>query len=322
MPATPKTATVMFTDLVGSTALSHHLGRAAADDLIERHFAALRDGLAIHRGIEVKTLGDGMMAVFESVSDGLACAVTMQRSVVRANRLAPERPLSMRVAVGAGETKYDRGDYFGPPVVEASRLCAEAGGGEIYVSNVARILAGGGRHRLKPVGTLHLRGFAEPVPTWSLDWDPEEEFTLRVALADDSVLLRQGVASVLTAAGFDVVQQASDATTILDGIAEVRPNVVVLDVRMPPTYTTEGLRAAEQIRAEYPDIAVLLLSASIDGGAARRLLASATDGVGYLLKDRVADVEELTTAIRTVASGGSVIDPEVLASLAPYLERR
>jgi DNA-binding NarL/FixJ family response regulator len=92
--------------------------------------------------------------------------------------------------------------------------------------------------------------------------------------------------------------------------------VVVLDVRMPPTHTTEGLEAAEKIREEHPEIGVLVLSATVDASAARRLLDSATDGVGYLLKDRVADIDELTTAIRAVASGGSAIDPEVLDCLA------
>jgi DNA-binding NarL/FixJ family response regulator len=154
-----------------------------------------------------------------------------------------------------------------------------------------------------------------PTLAWTVDWDPDEDFALRVALADDSVLLREGVASVLESAGIDVVLQASDAGTVLRALASVRPHVVVLDVRMPPTHTTEGLEAAERIRSEHPDIGILLLSASVDPGAARRLLHNATDGVGYLLKDRVADFDELTGAIRAVASGGSAIDPEVLARL-------
>lgn len=309
--------TMLFTDLVASTESAARLGRTAADELLRLHFAALRDSLAVHRGVEVKTLGDGVMAVFESVSDGLACAVTMQRAIARHNRLDPDRALAMRVGVSAGETTCEDGDYFGLPVVEASRLCAAAGGGGIYVADVVRILAGGGGiHRLGRLAALELKGLPVPVVAWALDWDAGEESALRVALADDSVLLREGVASMLRSAGIDVVFQASDAETVLQALVAVRPHVVVLDVRMPPTHTTEGLQAAERIRAEHPDIGVLVLSASVDAGAARRLLESATDGVGYLLKDRVADIDELTGAIRAVASGGSAIDPEVLARLA------
>jgi class 3 adenylate cyclase len=315
MRGAPRTATVIFTDLAGSTGLSERLGQDRAVDVRERHFAALRDALSVHRGVEVKTLGDGIMAAFESVSDGLAAAVTMQRAVTRSNRRDHACSLAMRVGLSTGETQFSEGDYFGPAVIEASRLCDAACPGTIYVSDIARVLAGAGIHRFEPVGELDLKGIASPVLAWRVDWDPGEDFALRVALADDSVLLREGVASVLQAAGIDVVLQASDAETIMRSLVAVRPHVVILDVRMPPTHTTEGLQAAEQIRAEYPDVAVLVLSASVDPSAARRLLADATEGVGYLLKDRVGDIDQLTSAIRAVASGGSAIDPEVVAQL-------
>jgi CheY-like chemotaxis protein len=269
----------------------------------------------VHRGVEVKTLGDGIMAAFESVNDGLACAVTMQRAVTRSNRRDHDCSLAMRVGLSTGETQFSDGDYFGVPVIEASRLCDAAPPASIYVSDIARVLASGGMHRFEPVGELELKGIASPVLAWHVEWDPGEDFALRVALAEDSVLLREGVASVLQAAGIDVVLQASDADTILRSLVAVRPHVVILDVRMPPTHTTEGLDAAEQIRAEYPDVAVLVLSASVDAAAARRLLADATEGIGYLLKDRVGDIDQLTAAIRAVASGGSAIDPEVVAQL-------
>jgi class 3 adenylate cyclase len=306
---------VIFTDLVGSTGLSERLGPIRAIDVHQRHFASMRDALAVHRGVEVKTLGDGIMAAFDSVTDGLACAVTMQRAMARGNRNEHDFNLAMRVGLSTGEAQRSEGDYFGPPVVEASRLCDAAGPGTIYVSDVARVLAGSGIHHFEPVGELELKGIAGPTRAWRVEWDPGEDFALRVALADDSVLLREGIASVLRAAGIDVVLQASDADTILQSMMAVRPHVVILDVRMPPTHTTEGLEAATKIRAEYPDVAVLLLSAGVDPGAARRLLAAATEGVGYLLKDRVGDIDQLTSAIRAVASGGSAIDPEVVAQL-------
>jgi class 3 adenylate cyclase/CheY-like chemotaxis protein len=316
MAGTHKTATVLFTDLVASTQLVQRLGPDGASDVLARHFSALRDALAVHRGVEVKTLGDGIMAVFESVTDGLACAVTMQRAVTRQNRLAPSIELAMRVGLSTGETSVDGEDYFGPPVIEASRLCAEAGGGGILVSDLLRLLVtSSGMHRLRSVGELELKGLPGPIGAWAIEWDPEEDYALRVALADDSVLLRQGMASVLSAAGIDVVLQTSDAESLIEALSSVRPHVVVLDVRMPPTHTTEGLDAAHRIKDAYPDIGVLVLSASVDPAAARHLLRSATDGVGYLLKDRVTDVEELLAAIRSVAAGGSAIDPEVLGRL-------
>ena len=317
MKGTTKTVTVMFTDLVGSTELAERLGPAAATRLRELHFASLRDSMSVHRGSEVKSMGDGIMAVFESVIDGVGCAVTMQRAVARHNRRDPTRRLGMRVGISVGDAILVADDWFGPPVVEASRLCSHSGAGEIFVSDLVRVLSGtGSMHRLAPLGELQLKGISIPTVAWAVDWDAQEEFALRVALADDAVLLREGVASALQGAGIDVVLQASDADTVLRSLVAVRPHVVVLDVRMPPTHTTEGLDAAELIRAEHPEIGVLVLSASVDPFAARRLLKNVTHGVGYLLKDRIADMAELTAAIRTVASGGSAIDPEVLALLA------
>jgi CheY-like chemotaxis protein len=306
----------MFTDMVGSTELAGRIGHRSADEVRQRHFASLQDSLAVHRGSEVKTLGDGIMAAFSSVSDALACAVTMQRAVTYCNRRDPDRSVAMRLGISAGETNVAHGDYFGQPVVEASRLCDAAGPAEIYISDIAKTLAGSiGLHRFELVGALELKGITSPVEAWRIDWDAGEDFALRVIIADDSVLLREGVASVLQAAGIDVVLQAADADTVLRSLTALRPHVVILDVRMPPTHTTEGLQAAERIRADHPEVGVLVLSAWVDPAAARRLLARATDGVGYLLKDRVGDIDQLTAAIRAVASGGSAIDPEVIARL-------
>ena len=301
-----RTITVLFTDLVGSTATLSTLGATAAEYLRCHHFAAVRGALAVHRGEEVETLGDG-----------LGCAVTLQRELAAHTRRHPERPLHLRVGISAGEVTLEDGDYFGLPVVEASRLCAAAEGGQILSADIVRALTGArGVHRLVEAGELVLKGLPAPVRAWQVDWDPDEDCTLRVALADDSVLLREGVARVLETEDVEVVLQASDSEQLLSGLAVARPHVVVLDVRMPPTHTTEGLVAAERVRADYPEIAVLVLSASIQAGAARRLLGSATGGIGYMLKERVGDIAELTAAIRTIASGGSAIDPLVVERLA------
>jgi CheY-like chemotaxis protein len=291
-------------------------GAQGGDDLLNRHFVSLRGALAVHRGHEIKTLGDGMMAVFDSASDALGCAVTMQRTVERQGRAEPERSFEMRVGLSAGEAFQENGDFIGMPVVEASRLCAAAFPGQVLAADVVRVLVGStAMARLEPVGELTLKGLPGPLMAWEVDWDSAEDGALRVALAEDSVLLRQGIARVLESEGIEVVLQASDAGALLEGLPAARPHVAVLDVRMPPTHTTEGLDAAERIRAEHPDVGVLLLSAEVQPSAARRLLDGASEGIGYLLKERVGDVGELLAAIRTIASGGSAIDPEVVAQL-------
>src|SRR4051794_30659875 len=203
-----RTVTVLFTDVVGSTELLARLGPLAGEAARIGHFADMRSALAVHRGREVKNLGDGFMAAFDSAADALGCAVTMQRSVARQNRRHPEWPLSIRIGVSAGEATYEDGDYFGVPVIEASRLCGVAGAGQILSAEVVRILVGdSGMHRLTPVGAIALKGLPRPVSTWEVDWDAEADSTLRVALADDSVLLREGIAQVLEADGIEVVLQ-------------------------------------------------------------------------------------------------------------------
>jgi CheY-like chemotaxis protein len=255
-------------------------------------------------------MGDGFMTVFESAGDAIACAVTMQRAVA-------EQELTLRVGISAGEVTAEDGDYFGVAVIEASRLCAAAEGGQVLVSDIVRVLAGVNRsHVLAAAGQLALKGLPRLLTTWQVEWDPGEDTALRVALADDSVLLRQGIASVLETEGMDVVLQAGDADSLLAALAATRPHVVVVDVRMPPTHTTEGLLAAERIRAEHPEIGVLVLSASVQVTAAQRLLRHSTHGVGYLLKERVGEISELVAAIRTIAGGGSAIDPAVVGGLA------
>ena len=138
---------------------------------------------------------------------------------------------------------------------------------------------------------------------------------MRVVVADDSVLLREGVVRLLQEAGFDVVAQAGDAEDLLRKVGAHKPDVAVVDVRMPPTQTDEGLRAAAEIKRERPDTGVLVLSQVVEAGAALELFAGGADGLGYLLKDRVADIDRFTDAVRRVAEGGSALDPEVVSLL-------
>lgn len=143
----------------------------------------------------------------------------------------------------------------------------------------------------------------------------DAEGRLRIALADDAVLLREALAGSLTAAGFTVVGQAGDVEELLTLLRASAADVVVLDVRMPPTHTTEGLEGAHRIRREHPGMAILLLSQYIETRYAVELLRDDPGGIGYLLKDRVTRIDDLADAVRRVAAGGSVIDPEVVARL-------
>jgi DNA-binding NarL/FixJ family response regulator len=138
---------------------------------------------------------------------------------------------------------------------------------------------------------------------------------MRVVIAEDSVLLREGLVRLLTDAGFDVVAAVDQAEALLLAVDQHRPDICVVDIRMPPTHTDEGVRAALVIRAQHPDVAVLVLSQYIEERYATDLIASSTKGIGYLLKDRVADVSQFVDAVRRVAGGGTALDPEVVSQL-------
>jgi DNA-binding NarL/FixJ family response regulator len=143
---------------------------------------------------------------------------------------------------------------------------------------------------------------------------------VRVVLAEDDVLLREGLASLLERSGFQVVGQAGDATQLLALVAEQDPELAVVDIRMPPTHTAEGLDAARQIRERHPRTAILVLSAHVEVEHAMELLASG-HGIGYLLKTRVTDVEEFVDTLERVAKGGSVVDPALVAELVAARRR-
>ncbi len=138
---------------------------------------------------------------------------------------------------------------------------------------------------------------------------------MRVVVADDAVILREGLARLLVEAGFDVVGQAADAGELLEQIEATSPDVAIVDIRMPPTHTDEGLQAAAEIRADHPSVGILVLSQYVRPSYALELLSHGTEGVGYLLKDRVSDLDELAGSVRRVGEGGSVLDPSVVEQL-------
>ena len=138
---------------------------------------------------------------------------------------------------------------------------------------------------------------------------------MRVVICDDSVLLREGVARILEEAGFEVAGQAGNVDELMLKVRSYSPAVAVVDIRMPPTHTDEGLRAAKEIRETYPGTGVLVLSQYIEPEYAMELLSESAEGVGYLLKDRVSDINEFAGAVRRVAEGGSALDPTVVSQL-------
>jgi DNA-binding NarL/FixJ family response regulator len=138
---------------------------------------------------------------------------------------------------------------------------------------------------------------------------------MRVAIAEDSVLLREGLVRLLTDGGFRVIARCGSADELRREMAVELPDVAILDIRLPPTHRDEGLQAAVEIRRRHPSVAVLVLSQYMELGLAMKLLADSADGVGYLLKDRISDVDEFLTAVRRVARGGSAIDPSIVSTL-------
>lgn len=169
---TTESVTVLFTDMVGSTALATSLAPDAADEFRREHFSILRQAVAEAGGTEVKNLGDGLMVVFGSESSALSCSVGMQQGVERDNR-ARERTVGLRVGLSIGDVSREDDDYFGEPVIEAARLCAASESGQILATDVVRAMAGRrNRHECRTLGDLTLKGLPDPVATVEVHWEP------------------------------------------------------------------------------------------------------------------------------------------------------
>jgi DNA-binding NarL/FixJ family response regulator len=138
---------------------------------------------------------------------------------------------------------------------------------------------------------------------------------VRVVIADDSILVREGIVAILLRAGIDVVAQTSDAEELHRAVDEHAPDAAIVDIRMPPTHTDEGLRAAADIRARHPGIGIVILSQHVEVGTATRLLAESPERLGYLLKDRVGDIDDFAGTLRRVVAGGSALDPQIVDRL-------
>lgn len=273
-----RTVTTLFTDLVGSTDLPARIGASAAERLRCAHFEQMRNALALHRGREVKTLGDGFMAVFASSSGALACAVAMQQAVAEHNRRAGAPVLALRAGLSTGEAREEGGDYYGLSVIQAARLCAAAGPGQILAADILRLLAGEwAQQRLEPVGAMTLKGLPAPTVAWEVVWDAARDVALRVAIAGGAALEREGLARVLEAQSIDVVAEAAGAGAVIAGLAASRPHVVLLARAVARSRAADGRTVAEWLRDAHPGIGVVVLDRRADGS---RLVASIRRAAG------------------------------------------
>jgi len=323
MPEQAADVTFLFTDIEGSTGLLQRLGTAYAA-VLQRHRTLIGGAVDSNGGRVVDCRGDEFFAVFGDGPSAASAAVAAQLALT-GERWPEDVTVRVRMGIHRGRAQVVGDGYVGMAVHHAARVSATARGGEILASfatveTCTFEMVDLGEHRLKgvPHPTRLVRVVAPGLETdfpMLGDQAADPATIVRVALADDSVLLREGIASLLEEEGFDVVGQAGTAEDLLVLVDETLPDVAIVDIRMPPTKTDEGLRAAREIRQRHPHTGVLLLSQYVELEKAVELLDRDATGVGYLLKDRVADVEEFTRAIRRVADGGVSVDVEILEQL-------
>jgi DNA-binding NarL/FixJ family response regulator/class 3 adenylate cyclase len=314
--------TFLFADLEGSTKLAAKLG-ASFEALLEDARALIRSAVTECAGHEVDCHGDEFFAVFTRPADAAAAALAVQRAF-QAHRW-PNGAVRVRIGIHTGEAKCVGGTYIGLEVHRASRIAKGGHGGQVLLSADAASEVDAAAREL---GEYAFAGLPEPEPLYQLVADDlPSEFppprnarkaglpTHRVVLADDSVLLREGVARLLEDAGMEIAAQSGTADALLLSVLMHKPDVAIVDIRMPPSHTDEGIRAAEEIRTRHPETAVLLLSQVIEAERVLKLFRESPEGFGYLLKDRVLEIDDFVEAVRRVARGGTAIDPEVVAQL-------
>jgi len=291
------TVTLLFTDVEGSTGLVQRLG-SAYERVLDDHRRLIREAVDEQRGHEVDCRGDEFFLVFPEANGAVAAAVAAQQAIVE-HGWPDGVEVRVRMGIHTGEPSVRTEGYYGLDVHRAARICQAGHGGQVLLSAQTRDAIDGG-HEFEDLGVHELHGLPEPEHIFQLAVPglpkrfPALKFSrkglrgMRVVLAEDSVLLREGVARLLEDAGFDVVAQGG---------------------------MDEGLRAAKEIRERFPDTGVLVLSQYVEPGYAMELLGQNAEGVGYLLKDRVADVDEFAAAVRRVGEGGSALDPAVVSEL-------
>ncbi len=308
------TVTLLFTDLVGSSELLGTLGDQAAEPVRRRHFASLRDAITVCRGREVKNLGDGVMAVFDSAADAVASAIDIQRRMDGSDE--PEA-LAVRVGLHIGEPQRDGDDYFGTPVVVAKRLCDQAEGGQILASGLVRALvAPRGTVSFTSLGDHELKGVTGAIEVCEIDWRASTEpfaeapsdaarHRLRVLIADDHPVFRDGLATLLAPVPqVEVVGLATNGREAVEAALAADVDVVVMDLQMPEL---NGIEATRELVAARPGIGVLVLTMFEDDDSV--FAAMRAGARGYVLKG--AEQAKVIQAIEVVGSGEAIFGPGI-----------
>jgi DNA-binding NarL/FixJ family response regulator/class 3 adenylate cyclase len=316
--------TFLFTDMEGSTKLLNALGDDYAALLSDTR-RLIREAVAAVGGHVVDCRGDEFFVVFEDARSAASAALAAQRAL-KTHSWPVGATVRVRMGLHTGRAAREDDDYVGIDVHRAARISSSAHGGQILVSVATSKLLP--EHEVADVGLFELSGLPEPERLLQLLDDgaasafppprfarPRPESTVQVVIADDSVLLREGIARLLEDAGIEVAGQSGTAEDLLRHVPLYKPDVAIVDIRMPPTHSDEGLRAAQTIRERYPEVGVLVLSQYAEPAYALELLSEDVEGVGYLLKDRVSDVDEFVAAVRRVAQRGSALDPTVVQML-------
>jgi DNA-binding NarL/FixJ family response regulator/class 3 adenylate cyclase len=345
------TVTFLFTDIEGSTRLLKQLGDGYRGVLAD-HRRLLRTAVSDHAGAELGAEGDALFAVFPRARDALATAVAGQRAL--AGHPWPDGvEVLVRMGLHTAEPTFEAEEYIGLGIHRAARICSAGHGGQILISQASHAILLDdvsqdvaffdlGEHRLKDLDNpehlyqvvaaglpssfppLRTLGSAPPADLSFIGREeepaqlataPKTRGLIRLVVADDSVLLREGLCRLLEDAGFSVVGSAGDAEQLVRLVDVELPELVIIDIKMPPTFTDEGLVAAEQIRSSHGEVGVLVLSQYLDSRYALRLLQQYPERVGYLLKERVSDVAVLADAVRRIAEGECVIDPTIVSRL-------
>jgi DNA-binding NarL/FixJ family response regulator/class 3 adenylate cyclase len=318
------TVTLVFTDVEGSTQLLQRLGEGYAH-VLDDHRRLFREAVDRGNGVIIDQRGDEFFVVFSDAKAAADAVVAAQKAFAQ-HEWPSGVQLRVRMGLHTGEPTVRDATYFGLDVHRAARICQAGSGGQILLSQRTREELDSG-HEVHDLGDHKLPGIDQPERLFQLkaaglpaQFPPLSTARrgfrgVRVVLADDSVLLREGIARLLEDAGFEIVAQSGTADDLLRHVGMHKPDVALVDIRMPPTQTDEGLRAAQEIRERWPDTGVLVLSQYVEPAYAMELLGENAEGVGYLLKDRVSDVDEFAAAVRRVAEGGSALDPAVVSQL-------
>jgi DNA-binding NarL/FixJ family response regulator/class 3 adenylate cyclase len=318
------TVTFLFADVEGSTALqSSAPGEYPGAIAYLRRL--MRETVSASGGAESDAVGDEYVAAFGDAPGAAGAALEIQRRLRDADWPGGIR-VRVRLGLHTGSPALGDEGYTGIDVVRASRIANAGHGGQILVSADTLVALDGIASR--DLGEFRLEGLTAPERIHQLvaedlprDFPPLRNTVstlgagVTVALADDTVLLREGVALLLSDAGFDIVAQSGNPDDLLRHVAMHKPAVAIVDIRMPPTHTDEGIQAAREIRERFPATSVLVLSQYVEAAYAMDLFSETTEGLGYLLKDRVSDIEEFANAVRRVAEGGSALDPAVVSEL-------